>query len=64
MMVIHSLLQIESGLKGGLVVQVLSLKRIRCEEMIDNVEDVCLVKKIGRSDHKLNGWYMQCVHEL
>ena len=51
-MVIHGLLQIERGLKGGLVVQASSLKKeIRCEELIDKMEDVCLVK-IGRSDHK------------
>ena len=38
-------------------------KRIRCEEMIDKMEDGCLVK-IGRSDHKFE-WlvgsvYMNC----
>ena len=39
-------------------------KEIRCEEMIDKMDDVCLVK-IGRSDHKFE-WlvgsvYMNCV---
>ena len=40
-MVIHGLLQIESRRKGGLVVQVSSLKKgIRCEEMIDKMKNV------------------------
>ena len=38
-------------------------KGIRCEEMIDKMEDVCLVK-IGRGDHKfewlIGSVYMNC----
>ena len=32
-------------------------------EMIDKMEDVCLVK-IGRSDHKFECLGRKCVHEL
>ena len=35
-------------------------KGIRCEEMIDRMEYVCLVK-IGRSDHKFE-WLVGCVY--
>ena len=49
------------GRSGG--AGVIIKKGIRCEEMIDKMEDVCLVK-IGRSDHKFE-WlvgsvYMNC----
>ena len=37
-MVVHGLLQIESGRQGGLVAQALSLKMIRCEEMRGKIE--------------------------
>ena len=49
------------GKSGGVVFII--KKGIRCEEMIDKMEDVCLVK-IGLSDHRFE-WlvgivYMNC----
>ena len=62
-MVIHGLLQIEwtKGRSGGAGFMI--KKGIRCEEMIDKMEDRCLVQ-IGRSDHRFE-WlvgsvYMNC----